>query len=610
MAIDDLKNRYYALKNKNGCFCSKCGKKILNDSYLIAKHQVECGVKFENEREAVDENEAYGYAFKIKDNKLVFYVYQLKMELSSGFSDKYNGGKWKNVFRAVFKFGSKEVREDGLYNVDVWFKMLLEKTGSACLNKYDPEKVIREYFKSIPLIYSYGDFLDIYRQRGYYYNDINIEKIKEIPEAKQPTKTELSRHSKYITVSEHKVNNQYVLELNVYIKAKKKARIFISKDFYYGEDDYDYADLFAVKSYKVREYRTVRMVKDEPVYKINDISKFNAKYPELMIDEYLKSGGNNLFQAVMSQNYNKMIENLGKGGLGYIADHIDQIQVKNIYGNNVKQIFGYKANMIKPFNNEASFLMLQEPNILETMERVAKIQPAILNLDLNYEALELIYYNFNSKVRKSSNKIKGVSEFNKDEILKILRVFSQYNEPYDLYYHYRDYMDMCYDLNAFPYGKIPKNIFMAHEYVSEIYACAKDRILSEKFTTSVNREEYIMLDSTAKKDKDGKVHFGKDEEEYRIIVPKTQHDLTKESECLNHCVRTYIGRVAEQKTFILFLRRKNELHKPYATIEVTPDMILIQLKAVNNSKACKSAQDFVKKWAKDKNIIINSYDMR
>lgn len=607
MAIDDLKNKYFALKNKNGCFCSKCGKKILNDSYQLSKHQNEC-VIFEDKYKALEDKNVYGYAFRIKNGKLVFIVYQLSLELSPGFSNKYNGAKWKNVFKATFSIDSKIIVEEGLYNVDVWFKMLLERTGSVCLNKENPEKVIRHCFKSIPFVYSYGDFLDIYRQRGYHYNRINIEKIKEIKDDKK-LKT-AHRHNalfSVIDVYEHEIDDEVVLELNVY-KDKRIARVFISKDFYYCEDDINYNDIFGLKGIVSKtRYGSEELIKPNIEYVINDISKFKAKYPELLIDSYFESGGKNLFQAVLSANYNKMIENLGKCNLGYISDHVEQLKNINIYGNNVKEIFGYKINIVKHFNNVNSYPYLLKNDIFDVMSKIQNIQPAILNLNLSPEAIAILYYNFSDEIHvRSRERIRGVSEFNKDELLKLIKKFC--NDNIDVYY-YRDYMEMCYELDAYPYGKIPKDIVLAHEYTSEIYSCFKNRALTERFNEAVKKEEYLMLDSTAEKDKEGKIYYKHTEDKYRIIIPKAQYDLTKESECLNHCVRTYINQVADRKTFILFLRLKSDIKKPYATIEVTPDMKLIQLKAINNTKASKEAQEFVKEWANKKKITISSYDI-
>ena len=57
------------------------------------------------------------------------------------------------------------------------------------------------------------------------------------------------------------------------------------------------------------------------------------------------------------------------------------------------------------------------------------------------------------------------------------------------------------------------------------------------------------------------------------------------------------------------LREKENKDKSFATIEVLPNLNLIQLKAVNNTKAPKEAQEFVKKWAKIKGVKINSHDI-
>lgn len=604
MAIDDLKNKYFALKNKNGCFCSKCGKRILNDSYQLSKHQEEC-VIYEDKYKALEDGNVYGYAFRIKNGKLVFIVYQLLLELSPGFSNKYNGAKWKVIFKTTFSLGSKELIEEGLYNIDVWFKMLLEKADSVCLNKENPDKIIKTCFKSIPFIYSYGDFLDIYRQRGYHYNPINIDKIKQIDDKCAKIKPS-GIYNVIVKVQEHEIDDNVVLELNAFDKKEKLARVFISKDFYYCDKDIDYSEIFGLKGYIRKTRYGDELHKTNVEYVIGDISKFKSKYPELLIDNYFASGGKNLFQIVMSANYNKMIENLAKGGLGYISDHIEKLKNVNIYGNNVKEIFGQKINIIKHFNNKYSYEYLLNDDIFDVVKRIHDIQPAILSLNLTPDAIHLLYNNLTKRRdRYLDRKIRGIDTFNKDEWLKLVRKFCE--DEIDIYY-YRDYMDMCYELNAYPYGKIPKDILLAHEYTSEIYECNKNKVLSEKFNKFVQSEKYMLLDSTAEKGKDDKIHYKRSEDDFRIIVPKTQHDLTKESEFLNHCVRTYIGKVADEKTFILFLRKKDDLKKPYATIEVTPDMTLIQLKAVNNTKASLEAQQFVKNWAKEKNIKINSYD--
>lgn len=601
MAIDDLKNKFFVLKNEKGCFCSKCGKKLADDSYIITKHQSECNITFENRFNAIDEKNAYGYAFRIINGKLCFIIYQLNLELISGFKDKYNGAKWKQVFVATFDIYKRNLIEKGLYNIDVWFKLLLEKSDCVCLNKYSPHDVIRHCFKSIPYIYSYGMFLDIYRQRGYKYNNINIEKIKSIADNNIRTK---SKYKDFIDVFEHEIDDNIVLEMNVYKDKTRIHRVFISKDFYYCNENIDYNETFGLKgNLKKDRYQCIINYKTTPLFNINSIEKFNKKYPELMVNEYLNSGGENLFQIIMCPNYNKVIENLGKGGLGYISDNIESLKFKNPYGNNIKEIFGVNSNIIKIFNNKSNIEFLKNEDFEEFIKKIQSIQPAIFSLSLNNSALNLLYYNFTNK--DNYYRIKGVSDFNKNELLKLTKAFCENN--IDIF-TYKDYIRMCKDLNAYPYGKIPNDISIAHEYISEIYSCHKDKILNEKFTNAVSSKEYLLFDSTAQLDKKDNIIYKEDKSKYRIIVPKRQYDLTKESDCLHHCVRTYIKEVANENTYILFLRKSDDINTPFATIEVKKDKTLIQLKAAYNNHAPIDAQKFVRQWAEKKGVIIKSYD--
>lgn len=606
MAIDDLKNKYFVLKNDKGCFCSKCGKKLANDSYIITKHQDECKVKFEDRFKAYDEKDRYGYAFRILNGKLTFIVYQLQLEYAPGFSDRYNGAKWKQIFTTTFERGKKELVEKGLYNIDVWLKMLVDSPYAVCLNKNNPHDVIRNCFKSIPFIYSYGMFVDIYRQRGYRYNNIDIQKVLLIPDENIDLKF-AKKHTKLSTlvdVYEHRIGEEILLEMNVYKNFERVYRVFVSKDFYYCDKEIDYCEIFGLKGQIVEDrYRGKHVRKVAPIYRINNIENFNKKYPELMVEKYLESGGTNLFQIIMSPNYNKIIENLGKGGLGYISDNAELLHFKNPYGNNVKEIFGFNTGLIKCFNNGRNIDYLEMKDFEEFILKIQSIQPAIFNLELSKSALDLLYHNFIDK--NNYYKIDGLNLFNKDELLKVVKVFSE--KDIDIYY-YRDYMRMCKDLDAYPYGKIPKDIVEAHEYVSEIYECHKDRILDEKFRQVVSMNDYLIFDSTAEFDKDGNIHYKHNKDKYRIICPKKQYDLTKESECLNHCVRTYIKQVANGGTYILFLRKADDLKTPFATIEVKKDKTLIQLKAMNNRHAPLDAQKFVKDWAIEKNVRINSHD--
>lgn len=51
--------------------------------------------------------------------------------------------------------------------------------------------------------------------------------------------------------------------------------------------------------------------------------------------------------------------------------------------------------------------------------------------------------------------------------------------------------------------------------------------------------------------------------------------MKKKSQALLYCVKTYTNLVYAEKNYILFLRKKAELVKPFATIEIRPDKTLL-----------------------------------
>lgn len=72
-------------------------------------------------------------------------------------------------------------------------------------------------------------------------------------------------------------------------------------------------------------------------------------------------------------------------------------------------------------------------------------------------------------------------------------------------------------------------------------------------------------------------------DDFEIIVPMTSKEFITESENQNNCVaRTYLPKVVNGETNIVFVRKKNDLEKSYITCEVYNGRI-IQYLAKNNS---------------------------
>lgn len=95
---------------------------------------------------------------------------------------------------------------------------------------------------------------------------------------------------------------------------------------------------------------------------------------------------------------------------------------------------------------------------------------------------------------------------------------------------------------------------------------------------------------------------------YSIITPDKPEDVFYEGIALNHCVANsniYLKRIYEHESYILFLRKTNDIETPWYTLEVEPGGIIRQkrTKFDNVNKDFEDALPFLKKWQKHINDI-------
>lgn len=95
---------------------------------------------------------------------------------------------------------------------------------------------------------------------------------------------------------------------------------------------------------------------------------------------------------------------------------------------------------------------------------------------------------------------------------------------------------------------------------------------------------------------------------YSIITPDKPEDVFYEGIALNHCVANsniYLKRIYEHESYILFLRKTNDVETPWYTLEVEPGGIIRQkrTKFDNVNKDFEDALPFLKKWQKHINDI-------
>ena len=587
----------------NFVYCSKCGKRQLQDTYNLGKHTKDCHFFESDFNKVFKENEDFSYGFLVKKDILIFIVFTPKLIPIRGFNDRFQGGEWKEVFRATFKRGSKEVIEKGLYHVDYWFKHCLDGKKILCLNNEPAINFIKLVFPDILFIESFGAFLDFYRNKGFGNKKLlSDEKANEILEKKLFDKNITKRSLRQIRICGEliNVNEDLILHLEGF-DDYSKVKIFsclVSEGYAYTNTSVDF-----LKKYMIQANYPI--INDIDVFVLEE---FDKKYPSFMVKHYLDNGGKNILIPLFCANYNKCLELLYKAGMIDLAENFKELKENNnfiLYKNNIREIFGLPVKTLKRLVDKDNIGFKNFVNILSEIYIYNK---NILNIDRisDLAARFLIENNITHKTNfeKFYTTFDGIDDWTDEDIIRTIKYLNKLEEVgrYASYNTYRDYIDMCIKIKEFVCGRWPKDLEYAHDLASMKYELNKNKYLDERFKNAI--KNYTHLSSLKGEEKE---NF--EEDKYMIIIPKSSLDLVRESSQLHHCVKTYIDRVASGRTFILFLREKENKDKSFATIEVLPNLNLIQLKAVNNTKAPKEAQEFVKKWAKIKCVKINSHDI-
>ena len=122
--------------------------------------------------------------------------------------------------------------------------------------------------------------------------------------------------------------------------------------------------------------------------------------------------------------------------------------------------------------------------------------------------------------------------------------------------------------------RLPKDLKARHDQLVERINARRDeeRRMKEK-------EKYAYLDARIRERlPDAKRYFWEDDT-YMIVPAGRCEELVEEGRALHHCVGAndfYMTAMAEGRSWILFLRKKSELDKPYYTIEI--DMYTDEIK--------------------------------
>ena len=183
------------------------------------------------------------------------------------------------------------------------------------------------------------------------------------------------------------------------------------------------------------------------------------------------------------------------------------------------------------------------------------------------------------------------------EYIKYLKEY-EYTDLNWVALNYEDYLRAEYILRGQKYSKMtkyPKNLIQAHHN--------KTAIIKEI------EQERMRLAKEEQKEKDRQLYINHkyleyQDSKYSIIVPNEAEDVIAEGNNLNHCVGSYIGRISRGETFIVFMRKTDNIDESFITVEIKNNTIRTAL-GLRNRTISKDEKDFLKHYAEIKRLKVD-----
>lgn len=154
--------------------------------------------------------------------------------------------------------------------------------------------------------------------------------------------------------------------------------------------------------------------------------------------------------------------------------------------------------------------------------------------------------------------------------------------------HYNDYLKME---KLLKHGKMSKINKYPRQFLTQFH------IIKREY--NAHKKEYDNI--RFKEECDSFRHLEKKYKKYQIVVPEKIQEIENEADELHHCVRTYIDRVVQGKTLIVFLRDNENKEQPLVTIEVKNNKVT-QAYGKFDKKPEDEELDAIRKWAKEKHL--------
>lgn len=210
-----------------------------------------------------------------------------------------------------------------------------------------------------------------------------------------------------------------------------------------------------------------------------------------------------------------------------------------------------------------------------------------LQADDLWEILWHITPHFNKYFRENCNRLLGECNYNIKALLKYidnLVTFEGLTVNYKLMREIGDYANMMRQISE-KYEKYPRYFLSTHAIASRNYNRLKHQFDEQNFRKMITPEYEIT------------------HKDYKFFYPKSTQEIKDEAVQQQNCVASYIERVINGDSHILFLRKKDNPTKSVVTIQVRNGKIVQAYQAYNQpctEEQREAIEAFNKKFSKEK----------
>lgn len=273
------------------------------------------------------------------------------------------------------------------------------------------------------------------------------------------------------------------------------------------------------------------------------------------------------------------------------------------------ELLGIPSSALKYIKNkDNSYNFYDFKNIMKTYHIITK------RYSQNISDIELRFYLAKNIKQKEIITIINKLKKNNIDVSRYLRNLLKHDNYKIIIDMLMDYWKFIKKANSY---NIKNNI---NFYYPEIIKPSEIAFMHDKAFRDYQRDRQSTVAKTSKKFQEkfynviaSEAYLSKlyNNNRYSIINVKNPNDLDIEGATLHHCVASYKQRMSNNKSYIYFLRKNDNIDIPYATIEIIPPtkthgQYINQCYTQHDTLLKEiNAKKFVKNWCKINNIDIN-----